>query len=397
MQLEVGSRPTSSGTAAPTGLKGRSGIRKTLDFGATDIMSSPDRIDLAVSHNREASDVALRIVDSVEAQGFFAWADMKAFYSPLVSAEKQIARAFSKARVICLVVGGKYRDTQWCQEEYGLGRRAEEDLSIDRVITAYHGNAARLLIPKCLLGRPSFPVTNGGCQAIAEFLSALPDHSDALIRWSKASGARGDLLGRLPIAERTKLVVEHVEFLVEHFAKGHFYPGSGKHALRLGLIGTPASMLPTHLSPTLLMELAWKWVLEILERASVRCIIDSTQQPDVPALDIEIATPFLRLPGSFYQYLAIARERRTPPTNTEGELLSVVDHVLCGFSLLCARSGIDVHDAFRGVGDLLSLFSGSSPGVSRAAACLREHLPEIAYPENATQRRVLLYSLLRAS
>jgi hypothetical protein len=145
------------------------------------------------------------------------------------------------------------------------------------------------------------------------------------------------------------------------------------------------------------MEFAWRWALEILGKSNVRCLIDSTRRAEVPAVDIDVVTPFLRLPASFYQYLAVARERRSPPTNTEAELLSVVDHMLCGFSLLCVRSGIDVQDAFRGVGDLLSLFSGSAPSVSRTAAYLREHLPEIAYPENATQRQVSLYSLLRES
>ncbi len=145
-------------------------------------MNSPDRVDLVISHNQEASDAALRIVDSVEVRGYFAWADVKAFYSPLVSAERQIARAFSRARVICLFVGDKYRDTRWCQEEYGLGLRAEEDLSIDRVITVYHGDSGRALIPSCLLGRPSFPFTDAGRQLIVALLSTLHDHSAALAR-----------------------------------------------------------------------------------------------------------------------------------------------------------------------------------------------------------------------
>lgn len=159
-------------------------------------MNSLDRIDLVVSHNRE-----------------------KAFYSPLVSAERQIvARAFSKARVICVFVGDKYRDTRWCREEYGLGLRAEQDLSIDRVITVHHDDAGRSLIPSSLVHRPTFPFTDAGCQGIVEFLSALPDHSAALAKWIKNGTAdRGDLLGRLPVDERTKLVVEHVEFLVTHF------------------------------------------------------------------------------------------------------------------------------------------------------------------------------------
>jgi hypothetical protein len=60
-------------------------------------MPSSDRIDRVVSHNQEAQDAAHRIVDAVEAHDYLAWADVKAFYSPLVSAEKQIARAFTRA------------------------------------------------------------------------------------------------------------------------------------------------------------------------------------------------------------------------------------------------------------------------------------------------------------
>ena len=361
-------------------------------------MNSPDRVDLVVSHNQEALDAALRIVDSVEGQGCFAWADVKAFYSPLVSAERQIARAFSRARVICLFVGDKYRDTRWCQEEYGLGLRAEEDLSIDRVITVYDGDSGKALIPSCLVGRPSFPFTDAGCQGIVDFLSTLPDHSAALARWTKSGpAARGDLLGRLPVGERTKLVVEHVEFLARHFAMGHFDQGSERHALRLGLIGTPPSKTPVHLTPALLMELAWNWALEILGKSNVRSLVHSPKHTEERAVDTEAVMPFLQLPALFHQYLTVARERRTPPINTETELLSVVDHLLCGFSLLCARAGIDVPEAFRGVGHLLLLFAESAPGVARTAAYLREHLPEIAYPENSAQRSASIYSLLRAS
>ena len=361
-------------------------------------MNSPDRIDLVVSHNQEASGAALRIVDAVEAQGSFAWADVRAFYSPHVSAERQIARAFSRARVICLFVGEKYRDTRWCQEEYGLGLRAEQDLLIDRVITVHCGEPARLLIPSSLIKRPAFPFTDAGCQGIVEFLSALPDHSAALAQWTKNDTAsRGSLLGRLPVAERTKLVVEHVEFLVTRFAMGHFEQGSETHALRLGLIGTPPSKTPVHLTAALLMELAWNWALDILGKHSVRRLIDSTEHMEDDAVDTEAVMPFLRLPALFHQYLVVARERVSPPIHTEIDLLSVVDHVLCGFCLLCVRAGVEVREAFREVDPLLSLFAESEPGVFQAAAYLREHLPEIAYPENSAQRRASLYSLLRAT
>jgi hypothetical protein len=361
-------------------------------------MNSPDRIDLVVSHNQEASDAALRIVDSVETQGCFAWADVKAFYSPLVSAERQIARAFSGARVICLFVSDKYRDTRWCQEEYGLGLRSEQDLAIDRVITVYHGDSGRSLIPPGLLGRPSFPFTDAGCEGIVEFVSALPDHSAALAQWTKSgNAARGDLLSRLPVGERTKLIVEHCEFLVKHFAMGNFEQGSETHALRLGLIGSPPSKTPVHLTPALLMEFAWRWALEILRESSVRRLIDSTKRTGEPAVDAEAIIPFLRLPALFHRYLTVARERRNPSISTHTELLSVVDHVLCGFSLLCARSGIEVQEAFRGVGELLALFTESEPSVSRTAAYLREHLPEIAYPENFAQRGAAIRSLVRVS
>lgn len=363
-----------------------------------EFMNSPDRIDLVVSHNQEASDAALRIVDWFEAQGCSAWADVKAFYSPLVSAERQVAKAFSNARVICLFVDDRYRDTRWCQEEYGLGLRAEQDLSINRVITIHHGESARALIPSALVDKPTFPFTEAGCRGIVEFLLGLPDHSAALARWTKsAATAKGDLLGRLPVSERTKLIVEHVEFLVRHFAMGQFESGSDRHALRLGLVGTSPSRTPVHLTPALLMELAWNSANEVLGKYSVRRLTDSTTHTEAQDLDPETLLPFLRLPTLFQQYLGVARARRSPPILTEIELRSVVDHVLCGFALLCARAGVEVDEAFRDVGQLLSLFAESEPGVSRAAAYLREHLPEIAYPENSAQRRASIYSLLWAS
>ena len=88
-------------------------------------MLTADRIDMVVSHNQEASEPALHIVDSLEEQGYYAWADVKAFYFPLVSAEKQIARAFTRARVICVFVGESFADTRWCQRINVLGLRAK--------------------------------------------------------------------------------------------------------------------------------------------------------------------------------------------------------------------------------------------------------------------------------
>lgn len=362
------------------------------------VPTPPDRIDLVVSHNQEASDAALRIVEMVEAQGFFAWADGKAFYSPLMAAEKQIARAFARARVICLFVGDKYRDTRWCQEEYSLGLRAEKDLSIDRVISVHHGASGRSLIPSSLANRPAFPFTDIGLQGVVKFLSTLPDHSAALAQWTRnGTQSRSDLLGRLPVAERTKLVVEHVEYLVEHFVKGTFEQGSERHALQLGLIGSQTSKTPVHLSPASLMEFAWRWALEILGEYNVQSVVGSAARTENPRVDIEAILPFLRLPALFHRYLAVARERRDPPTNTETELFSVVDHLLCGFSVLCVRAGVEEEVAFREAAQLLSLFSASEPGVSRTAAYLRDHLPTVAYPENSTLRRMSIYRLLRTS
>ena len=360
-------------------------------------MSSSDYIDLAVSHNQEASNAALHIVDSVEAQGYFAWADVKAFYSPLVSAEKQIDRAFTRARVICLLVGEKFRGTRWCQAEYELGLRSEQDLSIARVVTVHDGDRGKALIPSSLANRPTFPCTSTGLQGLVQFMSELPDHSTALAKWAQHNDTdRGDLLSHLPVDERTKLVVEHVEFLAKHFAMGQFQQGSAKHALRLGLIGTPVSGTPVHLSPALLMEFAWNWAKGILGEYSVDRLMDSTTTTEVEDVNTLAITPFLRLPAVFHQYLATARDRRSPPLNTEIELLSVVDHVLCGFCLLCVRAGVPTELAFRNVGQLLSLFSASELGVSLAAVYLRDNLPDIAFPENSVRRQLAIYSILRS-
>jgi TIR domain len=362
---------------------------------ALHVMPSSDRIDLVVSHNQEASTAALRIVDSVEAQGHPAWADVKAFYSPLISAEKQIARAFTRARVICLFVGEKFRNTRWCQEEYALGLRSEQDLSICRVITVHDGDSGKALIPSALADRPTFSYTDSGLQGIVKFLSALPDHLAALAAWTQRGTAdRGDLLRRLPVEERTKLVVEHVEFLVKHFALGHFEQGSEKHAQRLGLIGTTTSGTPVHLSPALLMELAWNWATDILGKYSVHKLIHSPIPLKDEAMNVAAVMPFLRLTALFRQYLTTARDRHSPPLNTEIELLSIVDHVLCGFCVLCARTRVPVDEAFRDVDELLSLFSGSESGVSRCAAYLRDNLPDIAFPENSVRRGATIYSLL---
>ena len=361
-------------------------------------MHNSKLIDLVVSHNQEASDAALRIVDSVEAHSYFAWADVKAFYSPLVSAEKQISRAFSNARVICIFVGDNYRDTRWCQEEYALGLRSEQDLSIDRVISVHASDSARSLIPSMLADRPTFPFTDAGFQGIVSFLSKLPDHSEALNKWASHDIAgRADLLGRLPVNERTRLIVKHVEYLVKNFAMGQFEQGSEIHALRLGLVGAPPSNTIVHLTPALLMEFAWNWTLDILGKYSVHHLIHTVESTEQQSVDTAAVMPFLRLPALFHQYLVVARERREPPINTETELLSVVDYVLCGLCLLCTRAGLQVEETFRDVGQLLSTFAGSEPRVSRTAAYLRGNLPDIAFPENSVQRRTSIYSLIRAS
>ena len=360
-------------------------------------MLTADRIDMVVSHNQEASEPALHIVDSLDEQGYYAWADVKAFYSPLVSAEKQIARAFTRARVICIFVGEKFRNTRWCQEEYALGLRAEKDLSISRVITVHDGDSGRALVPSLLADRPTFPYTSAGLQGIVKFLSALPDHSAALVKWAKHGAAdRGDLLRRLPIDERTKLVVEHVQFLAKHFAMGQFEQGSEKHAVLLGLVGTPPSKTPVHLSPALLMEIAWNWAIDILGRYNVQHLLRTGEVADEAIANPETFVHFLQLPALFHQYLTVARDRRSPPLNTEVELLTVVDHVLCGFCLLCARAGVPVEEAFRDVDQLLSLFVQDDSGVSRTAAYLRDNLPNIAFLENSVRRSVTIDSLLRS-
>lgn len=359
-------------------------------------MSSSDRVDLVVSHNQEEQDASHHIVEVIEANGYFGWADVKAFYSPLLSAEKQISRAFTRARVICVFVGKNFRDTRWCQEEYALGLRSEEDLSISRVITVRDYDSGKASVPLSLADKPTFTYTSAGLQGIIKFLSALPDNSAALAKWA-AHGAtsRSNLLNRLPVDERTKLVVEHVEFLVRNFGLGQFDQGSEKHAIRLGLIGAKTSGTPVHLSPALLMELAWSWVMDILGENSVHHLIESTVSTENFDMNVNSVLPFMRLPALFHEYLSIARNRRSPPLNTETEFLSFVDHILCGFCLLCARTGIPVEEAYRDVDRLLTLFSGNGSGVSTAAEYLRRNMPDIAFPENAEQRQAAIYSHLR--
>ena len=47
-------------------------------------------IDFAVSHNREDLGLAEALLVRLEAYGLIGWLDSRAFYSPLVSAERQI-------------------------------------------------------------------------------------------------------------------------------------------------------------------------------------------------------------------------------------------------------------------------------------------------------------------
>lgn len=359
-------------------------------------MSVQGRIDLVVSHNQEASAAALRIVEVVEAHGYSAWADVKTYYSPLESPEKQIALAFSAARVICLFVGGGYRDTRWCHEEVGLGLQTEQDLGIDRVITIHDGEPGRLLIPSSLAHKPTFAFTDTGCEGLVEYLSRLPDHSAALEQWTRSGpGARAGLLGRLPVDERIKLVVEHVECLTNRFTEGRFDRGSHKHAMLLGLVGPHPNQLPTHLSPSALMEMSWRWVVDILGDSTVRRLTSAEAQSEEGGVGIETTLPLVRLPALFLQCLSVVRERRSPRTNTKDELLSAVDYVLRGFALLCARTGADVDQVFGEMDRLLALFAGSDPRVARTARFLRENLPEIAYPENDIRRQIAIYNSLK--
>jgi hypothetical protein len=96
------------------------------------------------------------------------------------------------------------------------------------VITVHDGDSGKAFIPSSLADRPTFPYTSVGLQGIVKLLSALPDHSAALAKWTKHGATnRGDLLSRLPIEERTKLVVE---FLARQFSLDQFEQGSEKHA-----------------------------------------------------------------------------------------------------------------------------------------------------------------------
>ena len=65
-------------------------------------------IDFAISHNNEDLDLARSVLIKLEDAAFLGWIDSRAFYLPLTPAERQIERAFRKARFIILFVSDRY-------------------------------------------------------------------------------------------------------------------------------------------------------------------------------------------------------------------------------------------------------------------------------------------------
>jgi hypothetical protein len=199
-----------------------------------DFESDSSSIDFAISHNREDLELAESLLLRLEAVDFVGWIDSRAFYSPLVSAERQIERAFCKARFHCLLVGDRYRDSAWCREEYSLGLRTEADLSMPRVLVVVEGNAAHSLVPRELKHVHRFNCrSENDMQRIGELITRGRSTSSQVAEWiHHEMQGKSSLVNRLPREERIKLVGDHLEYLFLNFRNGTIDPQNHQSAVR---------------------------------------------------------------------------------------------------------------------------------------------------------------------
>lgn len=340
-------------------------------------------IDFVVSHNYEASEAAEELADTIEALGHSTWLDVKAFYVPIQRAEHQIERAFELARIVCLFVNDDYRDSAWCQAEYRLALRSEEDLEIARVITVYESDRAQARIPPELRAHPSFPFTPDGIQRIGEFISTVPDHSDKLVEWkARESAERTGLLRHLKDEERLKLIAQHIRYLTKMFQKGEFLLRDAKYAQRIEIVGLAPSGVSQHMSPSLTIEMVWRWVSEILSGSSavMRHRIDDVNAP--LSVSQETREVLSHLPSLLGSYLNTSFTLYGVDGLSKLEFDSYWNYVLTGICGIRLRAGVSVDQAFDDTDETLVLFATKNPRLKIVVDYVRSNMPEIALPKN---------------
>lgn len=357
-------------------------------------------IDFAISHNREDLKLAESLLLRLDAAGLVGWIDSCSFYTPLVPAERQIERAFHKARFLCLLVGDRYRDSAWCQEEYNLGIRSEAGLSITRVLVVVESSTADSLIPVALKHAPRFDCSsNNEIQRVCDLIASGKNSVSQVADWSSRE-MRGDssLVSRLPKEERIKLVGDHLEYLLLHFSNGTIDPRNHQSALRLGITAGLPSTHVCHASPASAIEMCWKSISEIIGDSLSRFLEEDWQVEDVAFLHIsDIRTMFERVLPIYRDYLVIAAHRRgNPPEISEAELVAIIDYVICGFLAVICKANQCRDDLIDGVRELLRLVATyGDRRCADVANYLNAGLPTIGLSQFSSSRWIHIYKLLR--
>ena len=125
--------------------------------------------DFVVSYNQEQREGAANLLQRLESLGLHGWIDERYYYVPLIPLERQLAKAWAKARFIIVYVASGFRNSAWCCAEYEQGLAAEKALGLTQVIVACESPSSP--VPDLLGGRPTFQCDNtDGIQSIARFI-----------------------------------------------------------------------------------------------------------------------------------------------------------------------------------------------------------------------------------
>ena len=341
-------------------------------------------------------------MEALERTGLVGWMDSKSFYSPLVAAERQIERAFNRARFHCLLVSARYRSSAWCREEYRLGLRSEADLSIPRVLVLMEGAAAEARVPQELNHAPRFDVLlKNNMTELPSFIARGKETALPILEWTRREGrSKSRLVDFLSKDERLKLVGDHLEYLFQNFRTGEVQQTNHLSGVRLGI--TSGSQIPGHLvshaSPALACKMCWRWVEDIVGQYSLRKLIAG----EVPSKGVDpvvvpaIASLFSRILPTLQFYFSEAASRRSIPSrNSQEELFSIVDYIICGFLALVHRERLDTDEIVGGVRDLLGqVGKRSNESGTAVAEYLSSSLPAIGLPELAVERMLRIHALL---
>lgn len=360
-----------------------------------------ESIDFAISHNREDLELARSILRRLEVAGLIGWIDSRAFYSPAVSAERQIERAFRKARFIVLLVSNKYRDSAWCQEEYNFGIRSEAHLLVTRVVVAVESSEAEVLVPEVLNGAPRFNCSSDlEMQRICDLIACHNRTSSQLTDWYERErlGA-STLVSRLPTSERLKLVGDHLEFLLLNFTAGTIDTQNHQSAIRLELTAGPPNPHAIHLSPAMIIEMCWGWSAEIIGKYRLsRYLNDGGIDEDMSCLYLsDIKLLFERILPIYIDYLAVASHRgKHAPKISEVDLVAILDYVICGFLAVMYKSDQCESHLIEGVRELLKTVANyGDRRCADVADYLDAGLPTIGLPSFKVSRGMRVYELLR--